>query len=118
MKRSRVNQKSPIPIGRVLSNVMESFRRFAGQDMMRICDKWDEVVGEAVAANAQPALFKNHLLIVHTCSSSWSHQLRFSKADIINRLNDALECDLINDIRFRIGSVESPSGFDDSENRR
>ena len=40
------------------------------------------------------------------------------KADIINRLNDALECDLINDIRFRIGSVESPSGFDDSENRR
>ncbi len=83
--------------------------------MMRICEKWEAVVGKTIAAHAQPALLKNQRLVVHTRSSSWIHQLSFSKAEIIANLNIALNNTVIHDIRFRIGPVDVPSGLDDSK---
>lgn len=107
MKRSRVKLKTPIPIGQLLDDVLASFRRHANQDLVRVWDLWETVVGETIAGHAQPAAYKNRLLIVYTSSSAWIHQLRFSKQDIIARLNTALEGAVIDDIRFRIGPVDS-----------
>jgi len=42
---------------------------------------------------------------VHVSSSAWLHQLQFLKAELLNKLNDNLKNERIEDIKFKIGPV-------------
>ncbi len=86
MKRTRVKLKHPIPIGQLLDDVLGSFRRYADQDLVRVWELWEAVVGQGIAAHTQPAAFKDRLLLVSASSSAWIHQLQFSKKEIVVRL--------------------------------
>ena len=114
MKRIRGKLRHPVPIGSLLDDVLGAYRLYADQDLVRVWELWESVVGESIAAQAQPAGFKDRLLLVHTRSSAWIHQLRFNKKELIARLNVALGNELIGDIRFRIGPVDSSGGFDEN----
>ncbi|MFC1799015.1 DUF721 domain-containing protein [Thermodesulfobacteriota bacterium] len=92
-------------IGRVLDQVLHTYRQGSDMALNRIWEQWDHVVGEKIAANAQPAAFKGRLLVVNVSSSVWLHQLQFSKMGIIDRLNDTFGEKLIDDIRFKIGAL-------------
>ena len=105
MKRTRKKLKRLIPIGNRLDTVLAAIRRYADQDLIRVWDLWAAAVGANRAAHTRPAAFKDRLLIVYTDSSAWVHELRFQTDEIISRLNTALEKDLVDDIRFRIGPV-------------
>jgi len=80
---------------------------------------WDQVVGETVAQQAQPASVRRGILFV-TCSSSvWMQQLQLMKVMILEKLNAHLGQGVIKDIRFQIGMVarldergSSPTGKD------
>jgi predicted nucleic acid-binding Zn ribbon protein len=58
-----------------------------------------------IAQNARPAAFKGRILLVHVTSSTWVHQLQFLKVEMIDKLNDALGKALIDDLKFKIGTV-------------
>lgn len=118
MKRTRVKLRHPIPIGDLLDDVLGSFRRYADQDLVRVWELWETVVGQAIAANTQPGAFKDRLLLVYTRSSAWIHQLRFHKNEIVAKLNTALENELIDDIRFRIGPVDTSSSFEKKNKKK
>jgi predicted nucleic acid-binding Zn ribbon protein len=66
---------------------------------------WDHVVGETWARNAQPAAYKGRLLLVHVSSSTWLQELHFQKADLIQRLNQAAGASVVEDIRFKLGTL-------------
>ena len=99
------NQSGLVQIGGVIRQVLRSCRRESGADLIRIWRLWDDTVGSVIAPNAQPAAFKGRLLLVHVASSSWMQQLRFLKQDMIKKLNLALEEELIEDIKFKIGPL-------------
>ena len=104
--------KRPVQIGNLLDDVLTSFRRYDDKEVIRAWELWETVVGAKIATHTRPAAFKDRLLLVYASSSVWLHQLRFKKKEIIENLNAALEKDLIDDIRFRIGPVGS---YPDSE---
>ncbi len=104
--RKKGNASGFEPIGGVIGRVLQTCRSGADIELTRIWENWGRVVGEAVAANAQPAAFKGNLLIVHVSSSVWLQQLRFVKADMIGRANAVLGKDLVADIKFKIGPLE------------
>jgi predicted nucleic acid-binding Zn ribbon protein len=67
---------------------------------------WDDVVGAAVAARAQPAGFRDGVLSVRVGGAAWMQELQFMKEDVRERLNARLGAELIRDIYFISGVVE------------
>src|SRR5262245_22866324 len=67
---------------------------------------WDEVVGAAVAARAQPASFRDGVLSVRVGGAAWMQELQFMKEEVRERLNARLGAELIRDIYFVSGTIE------------
>ncbi|MBW2039180.1 MAG: DUF721 domain-containing protein [Deltaproteobacteria bacterium] len=70
---------------------------------------WDQVVGERVAQQAQPAFVRRGILFVKCSSPAWMQQLQFMKGMILEGLNSRLGREVIKEIRFQIGLVSRPS---------
>ena len=103
MDSIRKKNKKPVHIGRVVDQLLKICRQDLDDDFIKIWSLWDEIVGEVVSQNARPSGFKGNCLYVHVTSSPWLHQLQFLKNDIIDKLNAALNKNLIGDIKFKIG---------------
>ena len=94
-----------VHIGSVIDTVLKTYRRDTDTSLVRVWQIWDSVVGDVIAQNARPAAFKGRILLVHVASSTWVHQLQFLKADIIEKLNQALNRQQIEDLKFKIGPL-------------
>ena len=105
MKNRRKKQKELIPLGTVLPNLLKSIRTGSDAQLVEVWELWDGVVGETISKNARPAAFKGKLLLVEVSSSTWMHQLQFLKADIIEKINDAFGKELVEEIKFKIGTL-------------
>jgi hypothetical protein len=104
MKKRRTNT-SFAKIGDVLGGVLHSYRPMADQSLIRVWDVWEETVGANIAANASPAAFKGDMLLVYVSNSTWLHHLRFLEADLVERLNNALQARRVGKINLKIGPV-------------
>ncbi len=67
---------------------------------------WDEVVGERIANGAQPAHFRDGVLIVNVANHSLIQDLEFMKLTLRDKLNERLPTPAIRDFAFVPGSVE------------
>ena len=105
MKSVRKTGKEFVALGSVLPNVLKSVRRGSDEQLVQIWERWDRIVGEAVAKNARPAAFKGKLLLVEVSSSTWIHELQFLKAEIIKKINAAFGTKMVEEIKFKIGSM-------------
>ena len=103
MEKQRKKDQDPVRIGSVLNNLLREFHEKANGELALVWRYWDETVGETIAQNARPTVFKGGLLYVNVTSSPWIHQLQFFKKDIIDKLNMALGQKVLDDIKFRIG---------------
>jgi predicted nucleic acid-binding Zn ribbon protein len=74
--------------------------------MIQVWAAWDDAVGPEVAENARPSAFKGGLVIVEVLNSGWMHHLRFLKADIIRKVNEALGGPYVEEIKFKIGTFK------------
>ena len=100
------NDKGFSHIGTLINNILNTCRNERpDSEMIRIWALWDETMGVTIAENAKPAAFKGQLLVVQVASSPWMQQLQFLKKDIIQKLNSALGKELVQDIKFKIGSM-------------
>ena len=101
--QERKPKKDFVHIGSIIADVLKQYRRESDREFIQVWHVWDKVVGETIATNAQPAAFKDDLLLVHVTSSAWIHQLQFLKADLISNLNAALDKPVVAEIKFKIG---------------
>ncbi|MCF6247264.1 MAG: DUF721 domain-containing protein [Desulfobacula sp.] len=99
--------KKLIHISDILKSALGKYRPAKDTDMTRIWDIWDEAVGKPIAMNAKPDAFKDGMLIVNVSSSSWIHQLKFLENEMITNINNKLDKETINQIRFKIGRIHS-----------
>ena len=105
MKKKRPKLKESIPLGEIIPQVLQSYPHGSNQGLSRVWALWDQTVGEALAQNARPAAFKDNLLLVHVASPTWIHHLQFLKADLITKLNNALQNEMVADIKFKVGPL-------------
>jgi predicted nucleic acid-binding Zn ribbon protein len=83
-----VDGPEPMPISRSLDSIMKSLR---GTDRIQIggvFGRWDEAVGEAVAAHVQPVRLDNGVLTVEADEPAWATQVKFLTGTITSRLAD------------------------------
>lgn len=75
---------------------------------------WNEIVGAAIARNAQPEKIRNGTLFVKVSSATWMQELQYMKEMISQKLNQSLGRDVVKNIFFFVGKVETtvPSSTD------
>ena len=97
--------RKPIPLGDLIHDLMHQHRPAAADHLARVWEVWSRAVGPAIARHARPGALHGRVLVVHVTNSTWLHQLRFMKIEILARLNQLLEAGLVNDIKFKIGNL-------------
>jgi len=76
----------PVPITASLDSVMKSLR---GTDRIQIggvFGRWDDAVGETVAAHVRPVRLDDGVLTVEADDPAWATQVKFLTATITERL--------------------------------
>ena len=105
MNTKRFRNKEFTHIGSLIEQLQGRIKKINHSDMSDIWDRWDQLVGPSIAANAQPAVFKGKLLLVHVSSSTWLQQLQFLKTDMIRKINAEFGQTLVEEIKFKIGPL-------------
>jgi hypothetical protein len=67
---------------------------------------WSEVVGEIIAARAEPVRIEDGKLSVRVSDSSWMQELQFLKDEIRTRINERLRALVVRDIYLVLGRVK------------
>jgi hypothetical protein len=67
---------------------------------------WAEVVGDLLAAKAEPARIEDGKLFVRVASSTWMQELQFLKEEIRSRLNHRLGAPIVRDIFLVLGAAK------------
>jgi len=104
MSSRRKTNRQFTAIGDVLSEVLKGYERRSRGGLPHVQRVWKACVGPAIAANTRPVALRGGRLVV-VASSTWLHQLQFLKPDIIGGLNRHTGDVVVEDIRFRIGTL-------------
>ena len=84
----------PIPISASLDGIINSLR---GTDRLQIggvFGKWEDAVGEAVAAHVRPIRLDQGVLIVEADDSAWATQVKFLSGTLTTRLAEIAKVDI------------------------
>ena len=63
--------------------------------------KWEEIAGEIISKHTKTIKLKNRKLILGLDSAALRHTLSFSKTEFIQKLNESMGKNLIDDIEFK-----------------
>ena len=105
MEKKRLPNNTFTPIGRVLESILDRCRSDSRGGILHLVHVWQKAVGLPISDNAKPFAVKGSLLLVHVSSSAWLHQLQFLKAELLDKLNQGLKNERIEDIKFKIGPM-------------
>jgi hypothetical protein len=105
MEKKRLPANTFTPIGWVLDTILDQCRSDSGGGILHLVRVWEKTVGPPIADNAKPFAVKGSLLLVHVSSSAWLHQLQFLKAELLDKLNQGLKNERIEEIKFKIGPI-------------
>lgn len=101
--------KRPAPVTDLLSALLRGTPAEVRLKEGRIWEVWDEAVGSKIAAHAQPASFREGTLTLHVDSAPWLQQLNYLKNDLIAKVNEALDQELVKEIQLKSGKVRKSS---------
>ena len=76
----------PISLTQSLDSVMRSLRGTSRTQIGGVFGRWDDAVGEAIAAHVRPVRLDGTVLVVEASDPSWATQVKFLTATIIERL--------------------------------
>jgi hypothetical protein len=96
-------------VGDVLGNSLKRLELSSRLDEYGVWPIWNDVVGKTIAVNAQPEKIRNGTLFVKVTSPVWMQQLQFMKQMIAEKLNQRLKREIVKNIFFVVGRVDSPS---------
>ncbi len=99
--------KKPKLIGGILEQTLKSLELDVSLKNYSLFGAWQEIVGEVIARQAQPRSIRNRILFIDVSHPTWVQQLQFLKPNLLQKINTYLGESRIQDIRFRLGKIES-----------
>jgi predicted nucleic acid-binding Zn ribbon protein len=92
---------------RALSHALEGVARDVAPatTLARVQAVWPEVAGRGLAAAATPVSERDGVVTIACESGVWAQELELLGADLLRRLDVAVEGSRIQKLRFQVGSV-------------
>ncbi len=89
-----------------ISNLLDEVFRSKGWSkrlgLYAVFQFWDEVVGEDIAKRAQPHVIRGKVLWIKTSDPIWMQQLHLQKSVLLEKINQRLKGENLDDIRFQL----------------
>jgi hypothetical protein len=82
-----VNARDPIPISSSLDGVIRSLRGPGRREVSGVFGRWEQAVGEQVAAHVIPVRLDEGVLVVEVDDPSWATHVKFLSGTIVDRLD-------------------------------
>lgn len=90
----------------VLEGIVSGLGLERNLDDYRVWAAWDDVVGPAVARNAQPCKLDARRLVVAVKNAMWMQELSLLRHDLCRKLNAWMGREVVTDIFLVVGRVE------------
>jgi hypothetical protein len=101
-----VKRSGPTKLSAILEQTLARFGLDRRLDDYRVWQAWDEVVGLTIARNAQPVRLDGSRLVVTVRSSTWLQELSLLQRELILRLNEWMQREVVRELFFVVGRVE------------
>lgn len=95
MRRSKAEQ-----VGDIVRLFMRQEGLETPYNQYRLVNSWEEVMGEGIARFTSEKFIKNQTLFVKITSPVVKNDLMMARSSIVKKLNDAVGCQVISEIRF------------------
>ena len=79
----------PKPVGEGLDRVVRALGGPSAGALSSVFARWEEIVGEQLAAHATPVSLQGGTLVVAVEEAGWATQLRYLEADLKRRVAEA-----------------------------
>ncbi|MCK8816610.1 DUF721 domain-containing protein [Natroniella sulfidigena] len=66
---------------------------------------WHQINNKEINLHTEAKYINRGVLFITVDNPTWAHQLLFMKEDLITKLNQKLDSNLVKDIRFNVGSI-------------
>ncbi len=104
-------------LSNILPNIWAAPAWRKGLKAARLLDRWEELVGEAVARAARPVGYARGTLTLEVSDHIWLQRLRFEEKRILSLLNKAAGEELFTRLRLTLRRDFSPASRKRQENR-
>ncbi|SJZ79607.1 DUF721 domain-containing protein [Selenihalanaerobacter shriftii] len=94
-------------INNVLDKTLKNLNLSKKLKEKSVLNIWPEVIGKELVKYTKASYINKGILFVKVNSSTWAHQLLFLKKDLIEKLNNKLDEEIVKDIRFKVGSTNT-----------
>ncbi|MEA5512074.1 DciA family protein [Crocosphaera sp. UHCC 0190] len=98
-------------LNQLLTNLIAQPHLAAYQRYQTVCQAWDKVVNERVAAQTRPRYINRNILWVATASAVWAQQLSLTRYSLLKQLNTHLSAEPLEDIRFSSAQWYQPQAL-------
>ncbi|MGA1345938.1 MAG: DciA family protein [Ilumatobacteraceae bacterium] len=84
----------PIPLSASLDRVVRSLRGPDRHQVGGVFGRWEEVVGEPVAAHVRPLRLDDRVLVVEVDDPAWATEVEFLSAQLRGRLAEVVQVEV------------------------
>jgi predicted nucleic acid-binding Zn ribbon protein len=100
-RAARARRDDPQPLQAAIDGLLEEQGWRTAAAVGSVFGRWDQIVGDALAAHARPGGFTDGELLVIADSTAWATQVRLLAATLVRRLNAELGSGTVARVRVR-----------------
>ena len=100
-RAGRGRREDPQPLGMAIEGLLDDQGWRTSAAVGSVFGRWEQIVGEALAAHTRPGGFTDGELLVIADSTAWATQVRLLRAQLIRRLNSELGDGTVTGVKVR-----------------
>lgn len=100
-RAGRGRREDPQPLGVAIEGLLDDQGWRTSAAVGSVFGRWEQIVGEALAAHTRPGGFADGELLVIADSTAWATQVRLLRAQLIRRLNSELGNGTVTGVKVR-----------------
>jgi len=100
-RAGRGRREDPQPLGAAIEGLLDDQGWRTSAAVGSVFGRWEQIVGEALAAHTRPGGFTDGELLVIADSTAWATQVRLLRAQLIRRLNAELGDGTVTGVKVR-----------------
>jgi Dna[CI] antecedent DciA-like protein len=101
IRAGRGRREDPQPLGAAIEGLLDDQGWRTSAAVGSVFGRWEQIVGEALAAHTRPGGFTDGELLVIADSTAWATQVRLLRAQLIRRLNAELGGGTVTGVKVR-----------------
>ena len=100
-RAGRDRREDPQPLGAAIEGLLDEQGWRTAAAVGSVFGRWEQIVGEALAAHTRPGGFTDGELLVIADSTAWATQVRLLRVQLIRRLNSELGDGTVTRVKVR-----------------